>query len=246
MSIEITGIYIDDFRMRSEYKIHYEYETYTRELLREVEMKWIGNEVEISNFFTSMPGVYKIQLLQKKPGFRQNLYEMIGYYQVILYPSTNFRIQMKLNDLGIPETLMRINQTEYLFYGTSENSFLTVTAEYPSISTKMKHHPDQVKGDFLLLQYDQLPEMEKFVKDFLAVARQRLEKASAPEPLLHFLHGLNTQKQPPEDIHTYYSRLYNMLSSMNFNLTHGDLLDMDERQRIDSFIDRTGRCLQFG
>ena len=243
MIVEITGIYIEDFTMKSECESKYEYETHTCEILRMVNSNRKGNEHEISNLFTSMPGVYKIQLLLKKPGFRQNLYEMIGFYRVVLYPATSFRIQMELNDLGIPETRLQINQTEYFFYGTSENSMVTVTAEYPFISTNLKHHPDHEKGDFLLLQYEQLPELEMFVKDFLMLARRRLENASAPELLVHYIHGLNSGKQPSEDIHSYYSRLYNMLSCVNYNLTHGNLLDIDETQRIDGFLDRTGKCL---
>gem|GEM_PF-2507947 len=239
MKTQTTGIFTEDTRLITAFEKYYEYETFTRALLDHGSDWQKGNKIRISNLLTAISGTYKIQLLSKKPGDEPDTYEMIGCYRVMLYPSKSFSIRMRINQEGTLESMVWINQRWYLFYGIVGESEVSCRATYPCTSSKSWCKGEKEKTGFLLCQYEKLPVLESFLTEFTAHAEKRLRQSSAPGILVDSLHRYKTRIEPGENVHTYYSRLFNMLASVFFNINTGDLLSRDESQEVHRFIDHT-------
>jgi hypothetical protein len=244
MNPEFSNYFIEDFRLNSDGDGWIEIEYFARELLHSTGFPIKGEKIEVSNIFTRMPGIYKMQLLQKKAGLSESVYQLIGYFKIMLYPSTGFSIQMSLNRQNILETRLWINQAEYLYYGLPSGHLVSVTAKYPTISRKLKRNPDEDNTAFLSKQYERLPELKHLVEGYKISVELQMKHASFPDALVEFIHGFNPEKLPSEDIHEYYSRLYNLFYCIYYNVSINNPVEMEENRRILSLFEEMGEGLK--
>jgi hypothetical protein len=237
MNTEFTGFSIEDINLHSERDRWMDIELYARELLDSTRYPMTGKKTEISNIFTTVPGIYKLQLLQKKQGPDQSVYHMIGFYKFILYPSKNFSIQMSLNQHNILETRLWVNQAEYLYCGIRTGGLVSVTAEYPYISQREKPQSEVLKSKLFSIHNDTLPELKKLLEGFKLSIELKRDKLSKLKNLVNFIHGLNLEKLQGEDTPQYYSRLYNLFYCLYFNASITNLIRDDDLWRINSLMD---------
>jgi hypothetical protein len=237
MNTEFIGFSIEDINLHSDRDSWMDVEFYARELLDSNHYPMIGKKVDISNIYTSVPGIYKLQLLQKKQGPDQSVYHMIGFYKIILYPSQSFSIQMSLNQYNILETRLWVNRTEYLYCGIRTGGLVSVTVEYPYISQREKPQSEVVKSKLLSIHDKSLPELKKLVEGFKLSIELKRDKLSKLKNLVNFIYGLNLENLPGEGTQEYYSRLYNLFYCLYFNASITNLIRDDDLWRINSIMD---------
>jgi hypothetical protein len=237
--MKITGFYLEDYRLILEDDVQCLHEAFPCPLLMACDGQTTGEKLKVSNVLTSRHGIYGILVLIKKQGMEPDVYESLGSCQVMVHPAKSFRIQMGLDRNGALEVHVWIHGDEFLFYGITPSSLVTVTGRYPMTRTIFKEDWESDRECFLASQFEKLPCMEVFVKDFLDTAEKKLKQSTAPAKLLEHLRHHDIRIREHESIHAYFSRLFNILSSTKFNLDSGGLLSLDESGKVSTFISRT-------
>jgi len=237
--MEITGLYLEDYRLIQEDEVQYIYETFPRPLIIADKGQTTGEKMEVSNVRTAGHGIYTILVLMKKQGMAPDVYESLGSCLIMVHPARSFRIQMGIDMNGALEVHVWIHGDEFLFYGISPSPLVKVTGRYPMKGTIYKEDWEPDREYFLASQFEKLPVLEEFVRDFMALAEKKLKQSTAPAILLEDLQRHEIRIRYRGGIHSYFSRLFNILSSTKFNLDSGGLLCLHESSEVTSFINST-------
>ncbi|MBE0640237.1 MAG: hypothetical protein IH598_17115 [Bacteroidales bacterium] len=73
----------------------------------------------------------------------------------------------------------------------------------------------------------------------ISLAEERIEQFGAPPMLIDYLRQYEISPQINETNWDYYTRLFNLLTSLQHNLNRNHLINLHEWSEISSFITRT-------
>jgi hypothetical protein len=237
MKNEINSYWIEDYRVTGESKDRIDYEVFPRFLCDAKQLQ--GSEiVEISNVLTSKPRQYHVGIL-KNSANELEVYQIATGFKIWLFPETSFKVQITFTNANVPVVHVWISRQEYLFLGLPEDLLFTLSGKFPVKSFTYKLDIEEENNSLTTSMHGKLPKLEQFLNDLTALARERIQQYGALPELIEYLEQYEISPQINETDWGYYTRLFNLLTSLQHNLGKNHLINLRERSEISSFITRT-------
>jgi hypothetical protein len=237
MSNAINSYWMEDYRIISENEVRYDYEIFPRFLYDEKQPN-TSEIIEVSNILSSIPRQYYVGIL-KKSDTEQDVYQTVTSYRVWLFPETSLKVRLTFAEDKIPVGSVWINRQEYLFIGFPDNLLFIMSGKFPVKSFGYKLDISREKIMLMTSMAGKLPRLEQFLKDLKKLAGERIEYYGAHPIFIDYLQRFEISPQINESSWDYYTRLFNLLTSLHYNLTKNNLINLQESSEIISFITST-------
>jgi hypothetical protein len=237
MKNEINSYWIEDYHVTGESEHRIDYEVFPRFLCDAKQLQ--GSEVvEVSNVLSSKPRQYHVGILKNSANELEE-YQIATGFKIWLFPETSFQVQLTFTHANVPVVHIWISRQEYLFFGFPEDLLFTLSGKFPVKSFTDKLDIEMEKSRLMESMPGKLPKLEQFLNDLTTLAKERIQQYKAPPVFIDYLRQYEISPQINETNWDYYTRLFNLLTSLQHNLGKNHLINLHERSEISSFITRT-------